>query len=432
MAIKELNYHYGRQILRYLEQVVRAFSGMEYEANSANGRVRRMVPCEMASKDSLVASINKNGSSNVVNSAPRFSVNMTGFTYDQSRQQDPTHVSSVQVYERERLPDGSGFTGKPGVKYTVDRLMPRPFIMTVQVDIWTTNLDQKCQLVEQALLKSVPSIEIQNSDNALDMSAKTEMILTNSEWTNRSFPLGSDTSLEISTLTFEIRMWLAPPSKVTAIRQIETIHADTSLGGDPSPQVITFGNYRLEVDGDVLTLLTSGGLSVDENGEELSWRNLIDNYGTLYPMSSQIRLSKNLEVSDDDEIIGRVDWHPDPNRLYWTIDPDTLPANTLQPVDRLIDPLNYRPGNELPAAAEGQRYLLAHDVSGMPAWSNITARTGNIIQYNNGQWHVIWTGSDSIQYIVNLHSGAQYKWNREIWVMAIDGVYQAGYWRFIC
>jgi hypothetical protein len=442
--IRELDYWYGAQTKRFLEQIVRAFSGYQYMTGWRNGDEPqlKMVPCRVDSRDRLVGHIMRNNSENTLLAAPMITVSHTGLTMRREDVQNLTHIDTLQIHERE-VDENGEYTGRSGNRYTVERLMPRPFNMLVSVDIWTSNLDQKHQLLEQILTVIVPTFEIQNSDNPLDWTAKTHVEVEDINWSSRQIPIGTggENDLEIATITLRVPIWLSPPAKITQQRRIEkiitNIHDDTIEGDTGSPHVVTPGNHRISVSGDTITLLGSKGALKNDANEFHSWADLINDYSKdLRPTLSQLRLSKNLVLEDEDEIVGTLQYdNAHPNKLFWQIDPDTLPSNTLSPVLAIIDPLRNWPDNGLPVSASGQRYLVVSAVgASTQAWGNLVASENDIIQYNNGQWSVVFDASVAIterHYMVNLNRSKQLKWTGENWVVAIDGDYAPGYWRLV-
>jgi hypothetical protein len=69
-----------------------------------------------------------------------------------------------------------------------------------------------------------------------------------------------------------------------------------------------------------------------------------------------------LEQEDGSEVVGTVAYDPTDDRfLLFTVDEDTVPANTLTPVTAVINPLMSGPGAGLIPAAVGQRYLFTED-----------------------------------------------------------------------
>ena len=66
---------------------------------------------------------------------------------------------------------------------------------------------------------------------------------------------------------------------------------------------------------------------------------------------------------DYTEVIGTVAYNTtDESILDFTVDIDTIPANTQGAINAVINPLKNGPGDGLPAAANGQRYLILEDI----------------------------------------------------------------------
>ncbi|RYD62554.1 MAG: hypothetical protein EOP83_14315, partial [Verrucomicrobiaceae bacterium] len=231
--LNQLDWWYDRQMPRFLEQIVRAFSGFQYQSGQRvlpDGTVvapqLKVVPCTMAMQDRMVGHILRNNSENTTMATPRITIAHTNLVGRRADLQHPGHVDTRQVTERDYDPlTGKYVVGaidsRPSRSYTVERLMPRPFEMTINVDIWTSNLDQKYQLAEQILTIVYPDFAIQNSDTALDWSALTLMELTDINWSSRSIPVGTESEIDVMTFTFRLPFWLTPPAKVMQQRIIE-------------------------------------------------------------------------------------------------------------------------------------------------------------------------------------------------------------------
>jgi hypothetical protein len=438
--IQGLDYFYDRQQPRFLEQIVRAFSGFQYMAGSRAGLppALQMVPCRLASTNNVVANIMKNQSENTLLTVPMITVWQTNITGSTDRLQNRNHIDTRQIVERAIDPNTGQYTAARGQSYTLERIMPLPFDMNVQVDIWTSNLDQKYQLEEQILTIMWPNFNIQNSDNALDWTALTEVRITDITHTSRSIPIGTSDEIDIMTLQLEVPIWLSPPAKIrqqNLIEQIVTNINDTSplpgvLSDAANPgtlltqNIVTPGNHYIKVDGDEITLLGPDG-----EHEPLPWQPLLDLYGFLRPAMSQLYLRKTSDI-EGPSIIGVLQASGDPTKLLWQIDPDTLPANTLDPVDAVIDPMRTFPGDGLAAPAEGVRYLLINEMGPSVAWGPITARYGDIIEFHSGEWVVDFASvGQGVQHVTNLHTGRQLRWTGDDWVLAIDGTFGPGYWR---
>lgn len=446
--ITGLDYFYDGQQKRFLEQLVRAFSGFKYRTGyGRNGEPPRlmMVPCRIASKSRTVATIINNASENTLNAVPMITIHQAGLDTRFEDLQNVGHVDTRQVVERAIDADGK-YTGERGQSYTVQRLMPLPFTMRVQVDVWTSNEDQKQQLEEQILIAIAPNFEIQSSDNPLDWTALTTVYLEGIEHSSRTIPVGTGGSDELDILTFQLRMpfWLSPPAKVQKQTLINQIVTNINDGGDVMPgqaldpsqgqrlsqSVVTPGDHYVRIDGNRVYLLGKGGVETDSEGNKFNWMSLIDQMGDLRPTMSQLAISTTNNI-EDTKIVGtlQVDEN-NPNALFWQIDPDTLPKNTLDPVNAVIEPLRTFPGERLPVAANGQRYLILDDIGPSVAWGPITAKAGNIIQYHNDAWTVVFNGTGTApEHVLNLNSGSQLRWNGSDWIMAIDGEYAPGMWR---
>ena len=182
----------------------------------------------------------------------------------------------------------------------------------------------------------------------------------------------------------------------------------------------------------------------DSPPSNLLWTNVIGMYGTLRPGISMIAL----EQDDGSEVYGTVAFDPTDDRfLLFTVDEATVPANTLAPVDAVIDPLRSGPDAGLIPAAEGQRYLLTDatgsfensDTDNPTAWLGeggqpLVAHANDIVEYQNGRWIVSFDSMSSPvnkQYVTNITTGLQYEWTGTMWVKSYQGLYPGGQWNII-
>lgn len=460
------DYFYDGQVRRFLTQVVRAFSGFQYEiaGRDGSGPELRVVPCRMATQNRQVGHILKNNSENSLLSVPMITVFIREANINRERTQAPGLTSSVHVNER-AIDDTTGeYTSESGRRYTVERMMPHPLDVTLQVDVWTSNEHQKHQLFEQIYMAFNVGFSIQNSDNPVDWSAMTDMRLSEMTWSSRTVPIGTNDEIDVMTFVFEMPIWISPPAKVQQQRLIHQIVTNIMDGGavdedrdyPEGPQrgrvadgalltrkIITPDNAQIRISGDSITLLGSDGSEFKPDGSVYVWKDLLDQYGDMQPAISQLRLRNNIEQDLSLDVVGAIQYTNAPNVLTWQVDLDTVPSNTLQPVRAIIDPLKNHPGNLPDAPAEGQRYLIIKDMGGSEAWgippvtntqpskpAPAFARAGDIIEYRNGAWMVAFSAADAteIQYVVNLKTGKQLKFDGE-WIMSIDGEYMPGEWR---
>ena len=178
----------------------------------------------------------------------------------------------------------------------------------------------------------------------------------------------------------------------------------------------------------------------DSPASNLLWHNVIGMYGTLRDGISYIKL----EQEDGSEVIGQVSYDPTDDRfLLFTVDEDTIPANTLSPVDAVINPLVSGPNSGLPSPVTGTRYLLTESTGSWngnaSAWAGIdgqplVANTNDIIEYDGERWIVSFASDNSqhnIQYVTNITTEIQYCWTGDTWVKSYQGLYPGGQWRVV-
>jgi hypothetical protein len=134
--------------------------------------------------------------------------------YDRERIQNPYHVDKINIRERAYDEFNNEYLNEQGENYTVERLMPSPFKLTLTADLWTTNTDQKLQILEQILVLFNPAMEIQTSNNFIDWTSLSYVELTASTWSSRAVPQGTNQDIDISNLTFTTPIWITTPAKV--------------------------------------------------------------------------------------------------------------------------------------------------------------------------------------------------------------------------
>ena len=448
MAKKNMDYWYDGQVKRYLQQLIRIFSHFQVAENTSNGVNYNTVPCRYADQSRMVAQILRNNSENALSSAPFIACSIQSLQVARDRIHEPNFVSTSQVAEREFNTSTGQYEPTQGNLYTVQRYMPVPYNLTLQVDIWTTNTDTKLQIMEQILILFNPNIQLQSNNNPLDWSNVFEVELTDVAWSSRSVPQGVDESIDVATLSFAVPIWISPPAKVKkqAIIQrivtdvhetnsIEDLGFDSDLADffkqvpDTAEIVTTPGDYKLQIDGASAVLLDSA-----YNG--VVWSDLIEMQGQL-SATSKLKLNITNDSDNDlDAVIGSVSVNTlDSTKLVFNIDTETLPANTLSNVNKILDPRTTYPGDgTLDAAVLGQRYLISEnlDKEAWPNW-NIDAKSNDIIEYDGTKWTIAFDAStiDTVHYITNTYTTKQYKWYNDSWISSHEGVYNTGFWRLL-
>jgi hypothetical protein len=544
-----MEYFYAAQLRQYRLQIIRAFSNFSVSVGTnpdGSPRLRR-VPCRYGDSSRLAEMIIVGNSENKAPSAPFISVYVTGMNLAPERRAAPSLVSTLNVNERAYDSEQGKYLNSSGNRYTVKRYMPVPFTMEVNVDFWTSSLQQKEELFEQTQVLFNGMIDIQTSVNPIDWTLFSTIEPTNITWSSRSIPVGTDNPIDVMTVTYRIPIWINPPAQVTYQRLIEQVvtnignldaavetdwnsrnlfsriivtpdNAHISLRGSQDnvyeisltdaggliqdterrptkiagarPPMLTPGSSFLlngtnitVPNGNIQDLLTvmvqnlqsrntsaslllnntlqivrwDGGDIVFENvvgtpvqdlgflptvypGGRLSWWRLLDYYGAIDHQNFcanknsllKVLTSSNLDDRTGD-IVGTIQLHPvDPNLLLWTVDTDTWPATTMTPISAVINPTTVWPGNGLPAAQQGQRYLITDDIAdGSAAWGPISAVANNIIEFDGSRWISVFDASerDDFQLIQNTFSQKFYKFDQGGWELYPPPRLGPGLWR---
>jgi hypothetical protein len=407
------------------------------------------------------ATIIANNSASNLPSAPMITYYITALEYDQKRTQDPTFIDSLNVRQRTYNSETQSYEQTQGQAFTVERLMPVPYTLRVSVDFWTTNYNQKLELIEQLGTLFNPALDIQSTDNFIDWTSLSVVYQDRLTFSSRTIPIGSGNPIDIMTWTFYMPIWISSSAKVKKLGVIYKIiasifqgNAITDMQDDDlllgTRQKITPYGYKLLLLGNSLQILPDGTPFYPNNesmdlptnpNTNIYWQAFLNVYGTVRPGISQIWLENPYM---DTEIVGTIAFNPTDDRLLiFNIDPDTLPQNTLDPVDSIIDPTQKYPGEGLPPSISGQRYLIVADIphqityESLPnAWAGLTtgAIAGSIIEYSGTEW-VISFNTDQIQdmqFVTNLTSGVQYRYlSDQGWMKSYEGYYNQGDWRII-
>ena len=600
-------FFYDNQIRRYIIQFIRMLSNLQVEFGKDRNGVTALqrVPVIYGDSSRQVSYIIQQGSENYMNSVPCMAVYISGLDYDRGRVQNPTYVDKMNLRERYYDTATGEYATVQGDTYTVERLMPVPYKLTLKVEIWTSNTEQKLQILEQLCTLFNPALEIQSTDNYVDWTSITYVLLTGVNWSSKTMPTGTETpQIETATLTFELPIFLSAPAlvkKLGVIQKIianlydangnisEAIYDDNNLLSRQYFTVLNYGIILLENEvrlvkynehavekfgeqivgnlisnimagsttvnldinassitpgmkvsglaitglgnitantsstlvngtgtnflqtvepGDILlylnntlgvvdAIISNTQLTLAENslsnvtanaysyltynnygntvvvstagntvttsnlvyanvgdrivftavdskyGTDEPWRDIINIYGNLVNGTSQI----SVELESGLEVVGTVAYNPnDDTVLLWNPDVDTIPTNTIAPINAIIDPLSSRPNRDLQYLANGTRYLLVNDYNSQETGANasvynwlgidntpLVAYANDIIQYNGSHWVVAFQSNTAIptQYVTNMTTNTQYKWDGTQWTKSYEGYYPAGKWQLI-
>ena len=475
-----MEHFYDGQIRRYLTQFMRLMSNFSYK--DGRGNVIQ-VPVRYGDMSRQVASTLNKNSENVLNSAPFIACYIKSLDLARDRLQDPTFVGKMHIRERQygyidENPESPTFgqtiedyANVQGENYTVERLMPTPFNMQFTADIWSSNTDQKLQILEQILVLFRPAMEIQTTSNYIDWTSLSYVELTGTNWSSRTIPVGTENPIDISTLTFLTPIWLSPPAKVKKLGIITKIIANIfaeeqgtsamgpefSFSNPVSSVTVTPGNFSVLLTNNTAKLMAaSENLIANEleqfpikGGSKINWNTLLD----LYPGKFRSGLSHiELTKPDGGRIVGYLSLNPfdetEADVLNVQFDGETLLNTTISDltnstsrgtINAIVNPLTFNPGTP----GLDTRYLILEDITasednGPVAWlngngSDFTASANDIIQWDGDKWNVIFDSASisDITYITNSYTGIQYKWDGEQWSKSVDGMYYPKEWRLV-
>jgi hypothetical protein len=455
-------FFYDGQIRRFVSQFIRILSNFQVQygrdVNGNNTLVQ--VPVYYGDASRQAQAILRQNSENALNTVPAISVYMSALSYDRPRMQEPNFVDKLHVRQRAVDPQTGEYLTTQGNTFTIERLMPVPYKLTMKADIWTSNTEQKLQILEQLAIFFNPAMEIQSTDNYVDWGSLSYVELTDINLTSRTIPIGTENPIDIGTMTFEMPIWISPPAKVKKLGVIQKIITSIyDSNGDISESIyndslmmgsrlrITLLNYGILVGDGVIQLLKlqdtispqdPSSLDIPSKvGTPSSWRELINVYGALTNGISEIKLLLGDEVT---EVVGTVSYHPsNETLLLYGVDEDTLPVNNLDAINSVIDPQQTAPGYGLPSPASGQRYLLTRSIGDFEnsdpssAWGNLVANSNDIIEFVNTSWAVVF---ESVQeptdkYLLNQASNVQLHWNGSSWGRSYQGEYKGGFWTLV-
>ena len=429
---------------------------VETGLNSAGATALIRVPVIYGDPSRQAAQILANNTETNLSTTPVMAAFITDLKYDRARVQEPNFVSKLNIRERKPDPDTGLLTHTQGNMFTVERLMPVPYKLNLKLDIWTSNTEQKLQILEQILALYNPAIELQHTDNYVDWSSLSYVELTDVVWSSRTVPTGTENPNDVATLSFELPVWISAPVKVKKLGVVEKIIASIYETNEEMENAIIAGKllngnrqYITPLKYSVLLLnglaqlvlpqesWTADDVAVTLNNDAVgpqNWNIIIGLLGDLRNGISQLRLSFEDGTPD---IVGYVTRMStvDPSVLLFNVDIDTIPVNTLLPIDAIINPQKSIPGGKLSAAASGQRYLLLNNINEVAAWGlNFIANANDIIEYDGTNWTVSFSASDStdaVQYVTNLNTGVQYKWDETAWIKSYEGEYPSGRWHLV-
>ena len=450
-------YFYDSQIRRFLIQFGRIFSDWQVTKGNdpAGNPIVVRVPIQYGDTSRMVAAQQANNSPSSLPSAPLITYYITGVEYEQTRTQDPYFLDKLNVRQRAYDPVTGTTQPTQGQAFTVERIMPVPYKLSINVDFWTTNYNQKLELLEQLGVLFNPAMEIQSTDNFIDWTSLSVVYQDGLTFSSRSIPTGTANPIDVMTWKFYMPIWISSPSKIKKLGIIHKIIASIFKGNALTDmqddhlllgtrEKITPYGYKILYIGNTLQIIRADQPFNPDNTQidlppspdsQLYWSSVLNMYGTVRPGISQIWLQNPYMTTD---IVGTIAFNPEDDRLLiFNVDIDTLPQNTLNAVDSIINPTTKGPDNGLPTVANGQRYLIVEPIGSVTntslnysVWGNVVANANDIIEYDSttGKWFVSFDSMNApnVEYVTNVTSGVQYRFAEGMWMKSFEGWYDQG------
>lgn len=201
-------YHYDGQLRDYILQFMAVFSGLKVAVGKNDYEQHSNlidVPVRYGSTDRVVAAIKADNTTNKPIRLPTMVAYMSGV------QMNPDARKGVNVVERRTfLERGRAF---PTDLRVIEREQPIPYMANFDLSIMASNTNQHFQILEQLLTLFNPTIQIQTSDDVLDWKRLTQVELAQ-VGLEENFPIGTDSRIIQTTLSFNVPIYLAPPTVI--------------------------------------------------------------------------------------------------------------------------------------------------------------------------------------------------------------------------
>jgi len=409
-----MQWFYDGQIRRYLTQTIRVLSN--FVVKYSDGTLVQ-VPVIYGDQDRQVGAIINQNSASALQSVPKMAVYISGLELDNTRLADATYINKLHLRERDIDLTSNAYTQGQGRNYTIERVMPTPFKLTMKVDIWASSTDQKLQILEQVLVLFNPALEIQTTDNYIDWTSLSVLNVSQINWSSKQVPVGTDTPIDIATITLIAPIWLSPPVKVKHLgvitRIITSIYANQETDnnnyieglGQPlagpttsfkdllDRKITTITDYNIQVYNGQAVLLDKTNADVPHeptldipvaSGPLHNWVELFEQYPGQYIAGvSKIYLYQ----PNGTQVVGTIATNPlDGTLLTINYDMNTIPSNTLidssgrfgtdpnydqgtnyrtnspGTFDAIIDPYKTFPGDGITNLQAGDRFLIIEDI----------------------------------------------------------------------
>jgi len=227
------HHYYDEQFKKYLAQFMTIFANMQVKIGKRDSEEEQLItaPIQYGFKDRIVASIVSDYTQNKPLRLPMMSAHLSGIAMA------PELRKGIGTERRQTyMPRGEVY---PDDLKVARQLMPVPYRANAELAIYTSNTDQRFQILEQILMLFDQTIQIQKSDAPFDWTKLTTVELENISFED-NYPSGTDRRIMVSTLTFNFPVYISAPTNLREeyIKDIYMRLGTVSTGADSSEEMI--------------------------------------------------------------------------------------------------------------------------------------------------------------------------------------------------
>lgn len=199
-------YYYNRQIKRYIGVFMAVFAGLQVETGKReDGKTRFLsVPVVYGSKDRVVAGILADHTQNKPIRLPTMSVYMRNMDLATDRMK-----GSGTIRNTPHVPAGGLL---PDDVTNLKQRMPVPYDLDLELSIYTSNMDQHMQIIEQITMLFDPSIQIERSDSPYDWGKDIVITLRGIDF-DENYPAGVERRKIQTNIRFTMPIWIESPAE---------------------------------------------------------------------------------------------------------------------------------------------------------------------------------------------------------------------------
>lgn len=445
-------YFYDKQIRRYLLQINRLFSGFQVRdgfetINGERYAKFKRVPVAYANLSTLGASYQTDNSENMLVNSPAMAFYITDIQPSTEHRQYQHYTSHSRFTEKKKDSNGD-YMNIAGNKYDVRQVMPTPFEMKINLDIWTSSIDQKTEIFEQIAVYFNPGFAFRVDSSRFNMGQMSDIELESVQWSSKSVPVGTSVEIDYMTLTFKVSpVYISAPAKITRQNIIKSIVLSDTVVDSASLTTLedifsTIPTHTIYVSPTEHTLIISkengkyyGRIQKVDAEEDVfeDWRELFTLYGVDFDEPTLLRVRQTEDITNEEfDVYANVYITTDNRVVEIEYDVSTFKLNTLGNINGIISGGNSN--QSMFDEVDGTRYLVATDMDLSNTLWNMVVPSSSIIEKVSGNWTIVFDAPSALndEFVLNETSGEQYKFisSLKLWQPTNTGSFAEGYWSF--